>query len=81
MSTPFLLAYSLRVIQTLIAQERLLLSGTPQDAAKDLAAHLAGRQGHSLISSTSEGLLASDHVEELFADDEEIKDMVSELGT
>ena len=47
---------------------------------EDLAAFLATRKGHSLISSTSMGLLRSEHVEELFADDDEIKGIVDALG-
>lgn len=81
MSTPFLLAYSMTVIRALIERGQLVLGGSAEDAAKDLAAFLAAREGHSLISSTSRGLLLSVHVEELYAEDDEIKAIVDDLGT
>ncbi|TNF29367.1 MAG: hypothetical protein EP329_15875 [Deltaproteobacteria bacterium] len=68
------------VVRALVARERIELIGTDEQVARDLAAFLATRKGHSLISSTSRGLLASEHVDELFADDDEIKAIVDELG-
>ena len=81
MSTPFLLAYASAVVRALVARDRIDLCGSEEEAAKDLATFLAGRKGHSLISSTSLALLGSDHVTELYAEDEEIKDIVDALGS
>jgi hypothetical protein len=80
-STPFLLAYASAVIRALLERERIEIIGSEEQVAKDLAAFLAGRKGHSLISSTSLALLGSEHVAELYADDEEIKDIVDALGS
>lgn len=80
MSTPFLLAYATAVVRALVAGGRMELCGSEADTAEELAVFLEGRKGHSLISSTSRGLLASEHVEELFADDDEIKAIVDSFG-
>ncbi|MCO4745695.1 MAG: hypothetical protein KC912_12960 [Proteobacteria bacterium] len=82
MSTPFLLAFAFGVINALLEEERIVLTpgSAPEDAAKDAAAFLATRQGHSMISSMSMGLIKSAHVDELFADIDEIREIVNTMG-
>ena len=80
MSTPFMLAYAHTIVHGLLAQELLVLTpqARPEDLVRELAAFLMTRQGHSAISSTSRGLLQSERVEELFADDADIKSIIDQ---
>jgi hypothetical protein len=78
----FLLAFSHELVWRLLAEELLLVrEGTTDRVIWRLSEHLAAqKQGASLISSVSAGLLAIPEVEELFADDDELRDLVTDLG-
>ena len=80
MSTPFMLAYAHTIVHGLLAQELLVLAptATPEELVRELAAYLMTRQGHSAISSTSRGLMQSALVDELFAEDAEIKAIIDQ---
>ncbi len=78
----FLLAFSHELVRRLIAQQKLLIrDGTVDRVIWLLSQHLANQKhGASLISAVSAGLLSFDEVEELFVDDEELRDLVTDLG-
>jgi len=75
----FLLAFTDHIVRQLLDDGDLLLQpdATPEAVIQEVADFLAQRgQGHSAISSFSKGLLACDGVDELFADDDAIKQIV-----
>jgi hypothetical protein len=78
----FLLAFCHEVVRRLMAGDRLIVRpGTADRVIWLLSKHLAAqKQGASLISSVSAGLLSFAEVEELYADDDEIRDLVTDLG-
>lgn len=81
MSTPFLLAYATGIIDRLVARDLLLLQPDGRDAAIEaLAASLAAVKRGSILSSTTAGLLKAPTVEELFADDDDLRDILDEMG-
>jgi len=80
-STPFLTAYAHAVVQSLIASDLLLVSGDPSQVAAYVAADLSrDAPGRSVIASTSAALIACPDVEELFADDADIKAIMDDMG-
>jgi hypothetical protein len=81
-STPFLITFAFGVVTALLERERIVLTpgSSAEEVAKDVAAYLSTRQGHSMISSMSMGLIGSAHVDELFADDDEIRELVNTMG-
>lgn len=80
MSTPFLLNFARHILDAL-RQRRLieLVDGGQERAAEDLANHLTRIQHSSLITELSRALLRSEAVAELFASDEELKEVVEGL--
>lgn len=82
MSTPFLIGFTSTVVTHLLAAGLVEIAPDREDhVVAFVADHLAGlRTGHSLISSLVAGLLACPDVEELYADDESLKELITELG-
>ena len=83
MASDFLLGFSVRVVQQLLATGAVELAeqGTEADVVRFVAEHLAAsRQGHSLVSRLAEALLACPQVDELYADDDALKELVQDLG-
>ncbi len=81
MSTPFLQAFSLAIVSRLLETEGLAITGPPTEVARFVAAELAKpSSGRSLISSVAAALIACPDVDDLFADNDRIKDLVDELG-
>lgn len=82
MATPFLLHYAASILQSLVNADLIeIREGQHEVVVRYLAAELhRQREAGSLISCTSRALLACEEVEELFADDEEIKELVQSLG-
>lgn len=83
MSTTFLLGYATALVHALLEQELLeVATGTEQSVVVFVAEYLAEhRDGQSLISLTARALLACGDVDELYADNERLKDVVDGLGT
>ncbi|MCB9663177.1 MAG: hypothetical protein H6732_03620 [Alphaproteobacteria bacterium] len=81
MSTPFLQAFTTAVLTRLLEEELVeLRPGEEQGVVHHVAAALARVETGSLISSLSAALLSADGVEELWADNDELKRVVDELG-
>ncbi|TVQ94091.1 MAG: hypothetical protein EA397_02985 [Deltaproteobacteria bacterium] len=82
MSTPFLLHYAASLVQALLDEDLIeIRAGQEEVVVRYLAKELQLRgEGRSLISCTSQALLRCDQVEELFADDDEIKELVQDIG-
>lgn len=83
MSTPFLVNFASALVARLVETRQLeVVEGSEAAVAEFVAAQLfAARQGSQLIATTSKALVASPHVEELWADDDELKQLVQELKT
>jgi hypothetical protein len=80
MTTPFLTRFSAHLVRRLVEQQRLELEeGAEAETALWLARHLAERRNVSLVSEVSRALLSAPGVVELFADDEELKELIVEL--
>lgn len=81
MATPFLQAFSEAVLAALSEQDLIEVEPGGRPAVVDfVAGRLAdAREGESLISSLSAALLAAPGVHELFADDEQLKELVTDL--
>lgn len=81
MSTPFLLQFSQLLIDRLVADDLIELGPAGKHAVVvHVAAHLASAQTASLISTVGAALLSSPDVDELYADDDTIKEIVGDLG-
>ena len=80
MSTPFLTRFARAVVSRLVDQGRLeLVDASPEPTVAHLAAQLGQARNRSLISTITNALVMSPHVEELYADDVEVKAIVDEL--
>lgn len=81
MTSGFLLRYAQAVVSALRARGLIeVREGRAEAVARDLAEYLASRaEGHQAIDSTARGLVESPDVIELFADDDELKDVVDGL--
>ncbi len=82
MLSAFLLAFSDHVVRRLVEDEQLSVreEASTDDVVAYVTDYLANRaQGNSLISSFSKALLSCDDVDELFADDEAIKEVVDAM--
>jgi hypothetical protein len=75
-------AFCLRIVADLVRAGRLVVvAGAERQVAAFAAAHLAARpEGASLVSSLSSALLACPEVEELYCDDLELRDRITDLG-
>ncbi|HMV65574.1 MAG TPA: hypothetical protein PKA64_01895 [Myxococcota bacterium] len=81
MSTPFLLQFSRHLVQRLVAEGQVELTPDGEEATiEGLAAHLAQAGRSSLVTEITRGLLASPTVVELFADDDALKELVTDLA-
>ena len=81
MGSPFLLAFSDAVITALLQRKQLELNtDDPRALIREVAEALSGaKQGSSLISTLSKALISSPDVEELWADDETLKELITDL--
>ena len=83
MSTTFLMGYSTALVHALLEDELLeVTEGAEPSVVAFVAGYLAEhRDGQSLISLTARALLACGEVDELYADNERLKEVVDGLGT
>jgi hypothetical protein len=80
--TPFLLGFSRAVVARLRADGDLALreGATEEEVATFLAAGLADLPTHAqLISGVAKALVACPAVEEVFADDDRLKELIGDL--
>ncbi len=81
MSTPFLLGFSTLLVRRLVADGLLEVAPDRQEhAVAQLAEHLAGARGASLLSAVAAGLLAAPDVIELYADEDDLKAAVASMS-
>lgn len=82
MSTPFLTNFSAAVVRQLVQRGLLEVApGREEAVVAHLAAELfAAREGSQLIHTTARALLSAPDVEELYADDAELIELVQDLG-
>jgi hypothetical protein len=79
-TTSFLQSFSRHLIEALLRTDNIELVGhNIQQATDDLTLHLAKSQHSSLVSEVGQGLVNSAAVAELFATDEDIKDLIDDL--
>lgn len=82
MATAFLLGFSGAVVDRLLAQEQLQLAqgATSSEVSAWVAEFLGTRdQGASLISSLARAFVACPGVEELYADDDDLRELVNDV--
>ncbi len=81
MASSFLLGFSRAVLDALLAAERVeLKAGSGEEVVNFVAGRLdAAREGSSLLSSLESALIACPDVEELYADLDELKELVEDL--
>lgn len=81
MSTAFLTSFAKGLVSAMRERELLeVREGAELEVASDLAVRLAeAREGESLVSKVARVLLEHPDVVELFAEDEEIRDLVNDL--
>lgn len=79
----FLHAFAHRIVLELVAAGRLAVA--PEDVPsviEQLTERLTvQKEGQSLINAVSTALLAIPEVDELYADDEELRERINDLGT
>lgn len=82
MSTPFLTGYSNALVVCLLREGLVeVRPGSEGQVVAFVATYLHEKaRGGSIISSTSAALLACPDVEELYADDDQLKDVVDGLA-
>jgi hypothetical protein len=79
-STPFLERFSYHVIRTLLSERLLEIEDGREEALIGaVAADLSKVKNGSLISSLASSLVASEHVVELWADNDQLKALVDDL--
>jgi hypothetical protein len=81
-TTPFLIVFATAMVHRLEAEDLIVYSGSKDDAALFVAnwLHTKGRKSGSLISAMADALLACPQVDELFADDTQLKRLVDDLA-
>lgn len=81
-STPFLYRFSLIVVGRLVERRRLeVVAGHEEHVVRFVADALTeAREGSSLLSTLTRALLSSPDVEELYADEDELKELINDLG-
>jgi hypothetical protein len=80
MSVALLARFSTTIVQRLVDRDLLVVvPGRQEEVVQHLAEHLANVRHASLISAISKGLISSPDVEELFAEDDDIKEVVESL--
>lgn len=82
MSTSFLQGYARALIDELLARELIeIVDGGTDEVVRFVARFMAEHgTNQSAIALTGRALLESPHVEELYADDEALKDAVDALA-
>jgi hypothetical protein len=82
-STPFLYRFSVIVVRRLLQGDRLeVVQGREEQVVRHVADALTqAREGSSLVSTLTRALLASPDVEELFADEDELRELINDLGS
>lgn len=84
MATPFMTGFASALVARLIAQQRIELAtaSDPADLVAYIAEALTGRsQFAGLVTTLSAALIGCPLVDELFADDEELQQLVNDLGS
>ena len=80
MSSPFLVGFSRAVLDALQREDLVeVREGRRDHAARYVAGHLASVERGSLISSLARGLIACPDIDELYADDDRLKQIVTDL--
>jgi hypothetical protein len=81
MSTPFLERFAHALVERLLAEGLLeIREGAEHLVGVALAAHLGGvGEGGQLLTEVDRGLIACADVEELYADLEQLKELVQDL--
>ena len=79
----FLHAFAHRIVIELVAKDRLAIApGDVESVIEQLRERLTVRRdGQSLINAVSTALLDIPEVDELYADDEELRERINDLGT
>jgi len=81
LTTPFLMQFSVRLVQVLLQREHLEVTpGSQMRVAQHIAATLHGSSLQSLVSLVIKSLERCDDVEEFYISNEELKDLVTDLG-
>lgn len=82
MSTPFLYQFSVAIVSRLVEREQLeIRPGAEEKVLNFVSGSLAAaRPGSSVISTFFAALLACPEVEEVYADEAEIKEIVDDLA-
>ena len=82
MSAPFLVRFVERLVGMLEAEGDLVLVEGQRDAVVLEVAGSLGTlgEGHQLVSSLTKALLAHPGVEELYADDAQLMERISDMG-
>lgn len=57
-----------------------IAEGREEHVVRHVAAALAGKEHRSLITELTRALLSSDDVDELWADDDDLKELIQDLG-
>ena len=83
MGSPFIERFVEQVVGRLLELEQIEITpGSAQPLVEGVAARLTHLpEGAQLIASLSRALIESPHVEELYADDTELKEIVGDLGS
>lgn len=80
MSTPFLLRFAAVVVERLVNAGQIeIRDGKQAEVVIFLASRLFTPEHRSLISTLSEALIQCPDVEELFADDDDLKELIGGL--
>ncbi len=81
MSTPFLHRFATHLVHRLRAEGMLALvdDGAEPGVIDHLADHLSAQPKGSLLREVTEALVAAAGVEELYADDEDMAEIISDL--
>lgn len=81
LTTPFLMQFSVRLVQVLLEREHIEVSpGAQMRVAQHIAATLHGSSMQSLVSLVIQSLERCDEVEEFYIGNDELKDLVTDLG-
>jgi hypothetical protein len=79
-ATPFLLTFSAHLVDALADRRMVELApGAEADVAAFVATRLAEAGQRSLLSALSRALLEADGVIEVFASDDELKELIQDL--
>lgn len=80
LSTPFLERFAYHLLERLVREGRVDLPPASFDAAvADLSGRLVTRDHASLVSTVERALLANPHIEELYTDVDELREIITTL--